>query len=35
LQWRWRLVAVTLPEGIQNLLADELDKARRAPTPAR
>jgi hypothetical protein len=35
LQWRWRLVAVTLPEGLQNLLADELDKARRAPAPAR
>jgi Protein of unknown function (DUF2939) len=35
LQWRWRLVAVTLPEGIQNVLADELDKARRTPAPAR
>jgi hypothetical protein len=34
-QWRWRLVAVGLPEGIQNLLADELDKARRAPAQAR
>jgi hypothetical protein len=29
LQWRWRLVAVTLPENIQNLLADELIKATR------
>ena len=29
LQWRWRLVAVTLPENIQNLLADELIKAMR------
>jgi len=28
-QWRWRLVAVTLPENIQNLLADELIKATR------
>ena len=27
LQWDWRLVAVTLPENIQNLLADELAKA--------
>src|SRR5262249_28111848 len=26
LQWRWRLVAVTLPENIQNLLGDELAK---------
>jgi len=31
LQWRWRLVGVTLPENIQNLLADELVKA--LPTP--
>jgi hypothetical protein len=30
LQWRWRLVGVTLPENIQNLLADELVKAVRA-----
>jgi Protein of unknown function (DUF2939) len=29
LQWRWRLVAVTLPENIQNLLADELIKVTR------
>jgi len=29
LQWRWRLVAVTLPENIQNLLADELIKVMR------
>jgi hypothetical protein len=29
LQWRWRLVGVTLPENIQNLLADELVKAMR------
>jgi hypothetical protein len=29
LQWRWRLVAVALPENIQNLLADELIKATR------
>ena len=27
LQWRWRLVAITLPENIQNLLGDELAKA--------
>jgi hypothetical protein len=29
LQWRWRLVGVTLPENIQNLLTDELIKATR------
>jgi hypothetical protein len=29
LQWRWRLVAVILPEHIQNVLADELAKALR------
>jgi hypothetical protein len=29
LQWRWRLVGVTLPENIQNLLADELIRALR------
>jgi hypothetical protein len=29
LQWRWQLVGVTLPENIQNLLADELIKATR------
>src|SRR5262245_18238337 len=29
LQWRWRLVGVTLPENIQDLLADELAKAMR------
>ena len=33
LQWRWRLVAVTLPENIQNLLGDELAKALRTPIP--
>ena len=33
LQWRWRLVAVTLPENIQNLLGDELAKALRTPVP--
>jgi len=26
LQWHWRVVGVTLPENIQNLLADELRK---------
>jgi hypothetical protein len=31
LQWRWRLVGITLPENIQDLLADELVKAVRAP----
>jgi hypothetical protein len=29
LRWDWRLVGVTLPENIQNLLADELAKALR------
>jgi hypothetical protein len=29
LQWRWQLVAVILPETIQNLLSDELVKATR------
>ena len=29
LQWRWQLVAVVLPEAIQNLLSDELVKATR------
>jgi hypothetical protein len=33
LQWRWRLVAITLPENIQNLLGDELAKALRTPVP--
>jgi Protein of unknown function (DUF2939) len=33
LQWRWRLVAVTLPETIQNLLGDELAKVLRTPVP--
>jgi hypothetical protein len=33
LQWRWRLVGVTLPENIQNLLADELIKATQTQTP--
>jgi hypothetical protein len=27
LQWRWQLTGITLPEEIQNLLADELIKA--------
>jgi hypothetical protein len=27
LAWRWQLVAIVLPENIQNLLADELTKA--------
>jgi hypothetical protein len=31
LQWRWRLVGVTLPENIQNLLADELIKTMKVP----
>lgn len=31
LQWRWRLTAVTLPEAILNLLADELIKAVKKP----
>jgi hypothetical protein len=31
LQWRWRLVAVVLPENIQNLLGDELAKVLRTP----
>jgi hypothetical protein len=31
LQWRWRLVGVTLPENIRDLLADELVKAMRTP----
>jgi hypothetical protein len=31
LQWRWRLVAITLPENIQNLLGDQLAKALRTP----
>ena len=31
LQWRWRLTRLTLPEGIQNVLADELIKAMKAP----
>jgi hypothetical protein len=31
LQWRWRLVGVTLPENIQTLLADELIKSMRTP----
>jgi len=31
LQWRWRMVGITLPENIQDLLADELVKAVRAP----
>src|SRR5215471_12668428 len=35
LQWRWRLVAITLPENIQNLLGDELAKALRTPVQNR
>jgi len=35
LQWRWRLVAVILPENIQNLLGDELAKALRTPVQNR
>jgi hypothetical protein len=31
LQWRWRLTAITLPEAILNLLADELTKAMKKP----
>jgi hypothetical protein len=31
LQWRWRLVAVTLPENIQKLLGDELAKVLGTP----
>jgi hypothetical protein len=29
LQWHWRLVGITLPGNIQNLLADELANATR------
>jgi len=32
LQWRWQLTAITLPEPILNLLADELIKALKKPT---
>ena len=35
LQWRWRLVAVTLPENIQNLLGDQLAKTLRTPVQNR
>jgi hypothetical protein len=31
LQWRWQLTSITLPESIQNLLADELIKIMKAP----
>jgi Protein of unknown function (DUF2939) len=31
LQWRWQLVALNLPENIQDLLADELIKRLKAP----
>jgi Protein of unknown function (DUF2939) len=31
LQWRWRLVAIALPENIQNLLGDQLAKTLRTP----
>jgi hypothetical protein len=33
LNWRWRLVGITLPEHIQNVLADEVLKAVQKPTP--
>jgi hypothetical protein len=35
LQWRWRLVGITLPENIQNLLGDELAKVMRTPVQKR
>jgi hypothetical protein len=35
LQWRWRLVAIILPENIQNLLGDELAKVLRTPVQNR
>jgi hypothetical protein len=35
LQWRWRLVGVTLPGSIQDLLADELIKAIGTPSQTR
>jgi hypothetical protein len=35
LQWRWRLVAVTLPENIQKLLGDELAKVLGTPVQNR
>jgi hypothetical protein len=31
LRWHWELTSITLPEGIQNLLADELVKAMKSP----
>jgi hypothetical protein len=31
LQWRWRLTALVLPEGIRNVLADELAKLLKPP----
>ena len=31
LQWRWQLTSITLPEKIQDLLADELIKSMKAP----
>jgi len=31
LQWRWRLADISLPETIQNLLADELIKTMKVP----
>jgi hypothetical protein len=31
LRWHWELTSITLPESIQNLLADELIKAMKAP----
>ena len=31
LQWRWQLANLSLPETIQNLLADELIKTMKVP----
>ena len=31
LRWQWELTSITLPESIQNLLADELVKAMKVP----
>jgi hypothetical protein len=31
LQWRWQLADISLPETIQNLLADELIKTMTVP----
>jgi hypothetical protein len=35
LQWRWRLVGLTLPETVQDLLGDELVKAMPPPPQRR